>query len=277
MTTTDPDVDWAEDLPEDPDLTGELDVEIDEPWSASDRVWIDGDVQVDEAAACLFDGDEGGLEVAQRKCLVTLLKHRFITIVSHPREWATLVADPSAIRRRLNDLFLELVLDTGRQVAFKRQAVPDGGGKFPTLLYDTPWGREDTVLMVSLRLRSRADEMAGLPATFVDRADLVEHLEAMRPAGSTDHSGDTRKTNAAIERLLTAGLLLGHSTADRFQVSPALDAILPLEKLQDLLAWLRRQNGTDLPGLPEVRPEPGAEPGEPGTDAAPTHPTERHA
>ncbi|MEV0458976.1 DUF4194 domain-containing protein [Catellatospora methionotrophica] len=213
------------------------------PEVAGWRGWDDPERESTSSVA-LFEGDEGGLELLQRRTLVALLKHRFITGQTHPREWKALTANPRLIRARLNDLFLDLHLDVERQVAFKRQVLPEGGGRFPTLLHDTAWTREETILLVYLRTRSRADDVAGASRRFVDRQDMLEHVASLRPAHATDQAADTRRSDRAIESLNRAGLLLGASTADRFQISPAIDVLLPLERLQELLRWLRSQNST---------------------------------
>src|SRR5258706_4823182 len=196
--------------------------------------WEDPERELTSSVA-LFEGDDGALELPQRRVLVALLKQRFITAQSHPKEWKTLTANPRLIRSRLNDLFLDLHLDAVREVAYKRQVVPEGGGRFPTLLHDTAWTREETILMVYLRTRSRSEEVAGTSRTYVDRQDMLEHVAAVRPARATDHAGDGRRAVKAIESLNRAGLLIGASTADRFEVSPAIDVVLPLERLQELL------------------------------------------
>ncbi|WP_327007562.1 DUF4194 domain-containing protein [Dactylosporangium sp. NBC_01737] len=196
------------------------------------------------SSVALFEGDEGALELPQRRVLVALLKQRFITARSHPKEWKTLVANPRPIRSRLNDLFLDLHLDVVREVAYKRQVVPEGGGRFPTLLHDTAWSREETALMVYLRTRSRSEEAAGTSRSFVERQDMLDHVAALRPAHATDHVADGRRTMNAIESLNRAGLLIGASTADRFEISPAIDVVLPLERLQELLRWLQGTAGT---------------------------------
>lgn len=197
------------------------------------------------SSVSLFEGDEGGLELPQRRVLVALLKQRFITAQSHPKEWRTLMANPRLIRSRLNDLFLDLHLNAGREVAYKRQVVPEGGGRFPTLLHDTAWSREETILLVYLRTRSRSEEVAGTSRTYVDRHDMLEHVATLRPAHATDQAADGRRATKAIERLNQAGLLIGAYTADRFEVSPAIDVVLPLERLQDLLGWLKTQHTSD--------------------------------
>jgi hypothetical protein len=221
-----------------------------------DGGWDDPDRELTSSVA-LFEGDEGTLESPQRRALVALLKLRFITAASHPKEWVALTANPRLIRSRLNDLFLDLHLDTDREVAYKRQVVPEGGGRFPTLLHDTAWSREETTLMVYLRTRSRSEEVAGTSRTFVDREDMIEHIAALRPAHATDQAADARRAVKAIEGLTRAGLLVGSSTATQFEVSPAIDVVLPMERLQDLLRWLQAQNGTNEAPTSALDDEPG--------------------
>jgi Domain of unknown function (DUF4194) len=200
------------------------------------------------SSVALFEGDDGGLELDHRRALVVLLKNRFISARTHPREWRTLSANPRVIRTRLNDLFLDLHLDVEREVAYKRQVTPEGGGRpFPTLLHDTPWGREDTILLIYLRSRFRGEQASGVDRVFVDRDDMLEFVEQHRPEHATDQAGDARRAAKAIEALYRAGLLIGPSTADRFEVSNAVEVLLPLEKLQELLAWLRQQNRSPTP------------------------------
>jgi hypothetical protein len=191
----------------------------------------------------LFEGDEGGLEPAQRRALVMLIKQRFITARTHPKEWAALVAKPRLIRARLNDLFLDLHVDVEREVAYKRQVLPEGGGRpFPTLLHDTPWGREETILLVYLRSRHRSEQASGADRAFVDRADMYEFIAQHRPEHATDIAGDARKAARAVEAIYKTGLLIGSSTGDRFEVSNAIEVLLPVAKLHELLVWLRAQN-----------------------------------
>src|SRR5207247_913978 len=88
----------------------------------------------------------------------------------------------------------------------------------------------------------RSEEVAGTSRTFVDRQDMLEHVATLRPPHATDQAADARRAVKAIESLNRAGLLVGPSTTDRFEVSPVIDVVLPLERLQDLLRWLRTQN-----------------------------------
>ncbi len=196
----------------------------------------------DSSSLALFEGDTGGLTLAQRKTLVTLLKQRFITAAKQPAEWRVLLGSEELLRSRLNDLFLDLQLDRTRQVAFKRQAVPEGGGRFPTLLHDNAWGREETILLIFLRTRFRSERTDGVDDVIVDRDELLERVAQFRPPHATDASGDQRKSENAIDALKRTGILVKTSDEHRLLVSPVIEVLLPVEKLQQLLDWFLRQN-----------------------------------
>ncbi|MGZ6753338.1 MAG: DUF4194 domain-containing protein [Nocardioides sp.] len=225
MTTTAPD-DLADDLAE--DLYDE------EPASVS-----------------LFEGDEGGLDLAERRALVALLKQRFISARTHPQDWRALLDSEQVIASRLNDLFLELQVDRVREVAWKRQAVSETGQKFPTLLYDIAWTREETIVLVHLRDRYRAATAAGEERVHVDREDVVEYVAGFRPAHATDVSGDEKRARNAVAAVNKAGLLIGSPTDHRFEVSEAIESLLPVDRLRELLASLRQLND------PDAAPEEG--------------------
>ena len=214
-----------------------------------------------ESTHALFTGDTGTLDVDQRTALIVLLKKRFITNRTHEREWRTLTTNPDAIRSRLNDLFLDLVLDTEREVAYKRQIQPEAGTKkFPTLLYDKKWTREETILLVHLRTRLRADDAAGNQRAFIDRESLLEAVAAHRPKSATDKVADEKRTTRAIETLVSADLLLGAMNADRYEISRAVEAILPVQRLQELLRALTTDTTTSAPAETDDDLAPAAGP-----------------
>ena len=223
--SVDTDLDPAPDLA--PDLVPDLD---EEP----------GDL----ASVSLWEGDEGGLEHAQRHALVTLLKQRFISARTHPRDWRVLVEHERVIRGRLNDLFLDLLVDRSREVAWKRQATSETGSRFPTLLYDAAWSREETLVLVHLRDRLRAGLAGGDARVYVDRDDVVDYIESFRPAHATDEAGDEKRARNAVTSIVKAGLLIATPAEDRFEISEAVEPLLPLELLQELLDALRQANGT---------------------------------
>ena len=194
------------------------------------------------ASVSLFEGDEGGLDFAERRLLVTLLKQRFISNRTHPRDWRTLLDSERVVRGRLNDLFLDLAIDRVREVAWKRQAVAEAGQRFPTLLYDASWSREETIVLICLRDRFRSGLAAGDSRVFVDREDLVDYVAGFRPPHATDVAGDEKRARNAVASIVKAGLLIGAATDERFEISEAIEPLLPLELLQELLATLRAAN-----------------------------------
>lgn len=199
------------------------------------------------ASVSLWEGDEGGLEYAQRQALVALLKQRFISARTHPRDWRVLVEHERVLRSRLNDLFLELHVDPLREVAWKRQAVAEAGQRFPTLLYDAAWTREETIVLVHLRDRLRTGSAHGEERVFVDVSDLVEYAASFRPAHATDAAGDEKRARNAVANVAKAGLLIPTSYDERFEISEAVEPLLPLEVLQELIAALRRVNAEGDP------------------------------
>lgn len=201
----------------------------------------------------LFDGDEGGLELDERRALVVLLKNRFITSESHPREWRTIVASQQVIRQRLNDLFLELVISPEREVAFKRPVA--GSREVPTLLHDTIWQREETALLVYLRVRSRNEQARGEAHARVSHAELLDHLRDNRPDSATNQVGDERRGERAIAALKSAGLLVKTDEDDVFRISPAIEPMLPVTALKSLLTWLNVR----IAGEPDEEAAPAEE------------------
>ena len=209
------------------------------PAEADDPHAIDDDLDEAAGSVSLWEGDEGGLELAQRRTLVVLVKQRFISARTHPREWRTLMEHRTLITGRLNDLFLELHVDPVREVAWKRQASGEAGQRFPTLLHDTAWTREETAVLVFLRDRFRSASGSGEERVFVDRDDILEYVAGFRPPHATDASGDERRARNAVLAVNRMGLLIGAPTDDRYEISEAVESLLPLETLRDLLAGLR--------------------------------------
>jgi len=202
---------------------------------------------LDDESVSLFEGDEGGLDYAQRHCLVALLKQRFISARTHPRDWQALVEHERVLRSRLNDLFLDLAVDRVREVAWKRQATSETGSRFPTLLYDAAWTREETLVLVHLRDRLRAGLATGDASVYVDREDIVDYVASFRPAHATDEAGDEKRARNAVTSIAKAGLLIAGAGDDRFEISAAVEPLLPLELLQELLEALQRANRTEAP------------------------------
>ena len=201
------------------------------------------DADVEGRSLSLFEGDEGFLTYEQRCALVFLIKHRYISAEQHPAEWRTLIDGQVQLRSRLNDLFLDLHIDLHAQIAFKRQAVPDSDGRFPTLLHDIAHTREETILLIFLRQRFRSERADGADAVLVDREELLDAVTRFRPPDANDRSGDARKVENAILSLQRSGILLKTADEQRLRIAPVIEVLLPLPRLHELLDTLLTLNG----------------------------------
>jgi hypothetical protein len=238
MTASDPEtLELGGDLIDDGD---DLDDDLGAGGSAP---FIDGpgvveDAEVDGRSLSLFEGDDGTLTYEQRRTLVFLIKHRYISAEQHPAEWRALMDARARIRSRLNDLFLDLHFDASAQIAFKRQAVPEGDGRFPTLLHDAAHTREETILLIFLRQRFRSERSGGADAVLVDREELLDAVAHFRPSDANDRAGDARKVENSIQSLQRSGILLKTADEQRLRVAPVIEVLLPLSRLHELLDTL---------------------------------------
>lgn len=205
----------------------------------------------------LFEGDISTLFYEQRSCLLALLKHHYISADHNPDHWAVLLANQEVIKGRLNDLFLDLHVDRDLHVAFKRSAIPEGNIRLPSLLRNVSHSKEETIVMVSLRRRFFTQRQQGDFAVFVDRQTLLDEVADQRPETASDRAMDQRRANNAIDGLATAAVLLRTNDPDRFQISPIVEVLLPVEKLRALWTWLITSNGADDSSSLESDSEPG--------------------
>jgi hypothetical protein len=220
---------------------GELELE---EVSDRDGSWDDlesmGD---DDGPQALFEGDCGQLALEVRRTFVSLLKKRYISAERHPQDWRVLMENRSLLESRFNDMFLQLVVSPDYEVAYKRQAAPDGGGVFPTVLHDTVYNREQTILMVHLRAVFRSKRASGEDVVFVDGEDLVQEIAHYRPTSNTNHVSDEKAARRAVEALVTSDILLKSSEDDRYRISPIIEVLLPVNRVQELYESLVRTRG----------------------------------
>jgi hypothetical protein len=215
----------------------------------------------DDDSFALFEGDEGRLDAAQRRALVALLKHRYVSPALQPAEWRTVLESESLLRSRLNELFLELEVDRSAEVAFKRQAGSESGRRpFPTLLHDTSYSREETILLVYLRTRLRTELANGARAAIVEHDELLGFVASFRPEHATDRARDDGRVERAIDKLLTARVLLRTKDARRHRIASVVETLLPLERLQELLEWLETQTAAVDPASEQPRTDTDADP-----------------
>ncbi|WP_158240359.1 DUF4194 domain-containing protein [Mycobacterium hubeiense] len=216
--------------------------ELDDAEDVVGPQWAAPDVAEDfDGTGPRFDGDQGQLAGEVRRTLVSLLKKRYISAERNPVDWRVVMQNRRLLESRLNELFIQLVIDTDRGVAYKRHAQPDHGTQpFPTVLHDQSYSREETILLVHLRMLLRGRQPDD-PAVFVDRAELMDEVANYRPADATNQVRDEKAARAAIESLTRLDLLIDSGDGERFRVAPIVEVLMSLQRLNELVTWLRTQ------------------------------------
>lgn len=200
----------------------------------------------DDPEGC-FAGDRGVLEPEVRRLLVRLLTRRFLLAERNPREWAVLMDNQQVIESRLHDLFVRLVVDPERGVAYKQQVRIDDMD-VPILLRDDPYTRAETLVLVYLRTVYQRESVAGESSARVD----VEEVEqtVLSYFGETDGSIARRQKEirGALGRLRQEGLI-DEETEGRYRISPLVEIVLSAERLRELNDWLTKQAAAGGVGL----------------------------
>ncbi|WP_322404279.1 DUF4194 domain-containing protein [Massilia luteola] len=204
-----------------------------------------GDAQ---SAGVLFVNDTGELPLDTRRVLVQLLSGPSLEGRRHPRLWPVLLRDEQVIRRRLAELFLELVLDRDLQVAFTSQVAADELD-IPILLRRAQLTFIDSVLLLFLRQRLTQADSHGERAV-VARDEMTENLMPYERAASTDRAGFSKRVNASIEKLKKHNILQKlRASDDRFEISPTLKLLFSAEEIIALTALYDRMAAGELPTL----------------------------
>jgi hypothetical protein len=206
--------------------------------------WLEGDPNAPPAAppadgdagsvpGNLYPGDTGELPWETRRALVQLLAGPSLEARRHPKLWPVLVRDETVIRRRLAELFLELVMDLDLKVAFTRQA-DVGDVESPILLRRAQLTFLDSILLLYLRQCLTQADARGERAV-VSADEIQEHLSLYQAAASTDRAGFAKRVHASIEKIKKHSFLQKiRASEDRFEVSPTLKLLFSAEEIQAL-------------------------------------------
>lgn len=183
--------------------------------------------------SALYPGDTGSLPFDARRVLCQLLAGPSVDSERHALLWPVLLREETAVRARLSELFLDLVLDRDMGVAFLRQA-DTGELDSPTLLRTHPLTFIDSVLLLGLRQRLAEAQAHGQRAV-VEESDLHAQLSVYEPTQGTDRAGFTKKINAAIEKMKKNSVLQPIRGSDgRHEISPVLRLLFSAEDVQAL-------------------------------------------
>ncbi|WP_250444679.1 DUF4194 domain-containing protein [Actinotalea sp. C106] len=199
-------------------------------------------VPMEEDPAELFAGDSGTLEPQVRLVLVRLLQRRFLLADRHRAQWRTLLENQQVIESRLHDLFVHLVVDHERGIAYKRQ-VRSAELEVPVLLRDEPYSRAETLVLVHLRTVFQREQGAGEASVRVDAEEIEQTALTYFDADETNLATRQREIRAAVTRLAKEGLIEEESEG-RYRVTPLVEVVLSNERLVELRSWLREQEVT---------------------------------
>lgn len=192
-----------------------------------------------DMAAGLYPGDTGRLPIDARRVLCSLLAGPSLDAERHGQLWPVLLRHEDAVRSRLAELFLELVIDRDMGVAFTRQA-DTGELDTPILLRTSPLTFIDSVLLLHLRQQLAEAEAQGRRAV-VEEDTLVDVLSIYERNLSTDRAGFNRRVAASINKMRENNVLQKlRGSESRMEVTPALKLLFPAEDVQALAGVYRQ-------------------------------------
>ena len=205
-------------------------------WSeegAPEEEMLEIEVSEQESDQTLYQGDSGKLSLDARRVLVQLLAGPSLDGQRHSKLWPILIRDEMAIRSRLSELFLQLVIDRDLQVAFTRQA-ETGDLEVPRLLRRANLTFLDSILLLHLRQRLTQAEAHGDRAV-VSTDEIVEFLGVYEQSGNTDRALFEKRIHASIEKIKKHSILRKiRASEDRFEISPTLKLLFSAEEIQAL-------------------------------------------
>jgi hypothetical protein len=195
-----------------------------------------------DAQLAAFAGDTSQLRLDTRRVLVQLLLGPSVDVRRQSKLWPVVLRDEAILRSRLNELFLELVIDYEQQVAFTRQASSEDLD-VPILLRKANLTLIESALILYLRQRLTQADASGDRAV-VSMDDMLEHLAVFERAGNSNKSKFEKQRLKAVEKAKTFSVIRPLPGADeRFEVAPTLKLLFSAEQIaalttayQDLLA-----------------------------------------
>jgi len=185
----------------------------------------------------LFPGDTGTLDVEARKVLVDLLRRRVLRADRNRERWRALLAHQGAIESRLHDMYVQLIVDHDRGLAYKQQIRSDVS-EVPVLLRDEQFSRTETIVLAHLRAVYQREYRAGEISARVDAEELIDVSLSYLPDSQTNLAKQQKEISGAIKRLVTEGFIEEESEG-RFLITPLVEVVLSVERLTELAEWLR--------------------------------------
>lgn len=210
-------------------------------------------VSMEEDPSELFAGDSGTLDAEVRRVLVRLLQRRFLQADKNPAQWRTLLENQQVIESRLHDLFVHLVVDHQRGIAYKRQ-VRSAELDVPVLLRDEAYTRAETLVLVHLRTVFQRERGAGETSVRVDVEEIEQTALTYFDPTSTNRATRQREIRGAVARLAKDGLI-EEASEGRYRITPLIEVVLSNERLVELREWLNTPGAEVVTDEDEPEPE----------------------
>ncbi len=163
-----------------------------------------------------------------------MLKGPYLSGRQRPQLWSALIADERAIRSRLHDLFLELVIDPVDEFAFVRK-VHTTELDVPSALRSERLNFLDTAMLLVLRQLLLAS--AGDTRVIVGREEVLERLGVYRDG---DESTFQRNLNGSWGRMMNKLRVIHPVDGDRAEISPVVKFMVDEEQVRALTEIYRR-------------------------------------
>lgn len=176
----------------------------------------------------LWPEDTGELAESSRRVLLKLLRGPFVSGAQDRLLWQALIADERIIRSRLNDLFLELVIDTHREFAFIRK-VRTNELTVPSALNTHNLKFMETVMLLTLRrilLASPTDDRV-----IISFEEVAEQLSVYR---HVDEPTFNKRMNAAWTSMVDKFKLVYSTGEGRFEISPVVRFLVDDDRVAEL-------------------------------------------
>jgi hypothetical protein len=188
-----------------------------------------------------------------RRALVSLLINRYVSRTRHRIAWEGILTYENDLRGRLDEMYLDLIVDHEAEVAFKRQQ--DGDDVPRVLRREKALTRDASFVLIFLRREyAFADPDDG--PVVISRDQISEFLRAYREDGDSDDARFSRRVDAAINALIKPWQILEPDPAVDylFTVSPVVVPLVGVDEMRRLEAAFRQAAAG-----PESSPSPDGE------------------
>ena len=185
-----------------------------------------------EAGDVLFVDEIHRFNKAQQDAFLPLVEDGTIVLVGATTENPSFEVN-GALRSRLHDVFLELVVDEDAGIAFTRHVRPDNEDvKVPPVLRTEALTHLQTAIL--LQLRHELGMSTPGERVVVGEDELYGAISYVRAVDNRDESGFKKRFTAAVNTIRKYSLLTDTETEGRWEVSPVLRHIFDADTVHAL-------------------------------------------